>query len=312
MYQPPLDPELAHLAEFDVGFGDDGIDLATIRSSIEALLEPPPARAGIIADRFEIGADPPLQLHAFAPTTDRPHPCLLWLHGGGYVMGSPLIDSARMQRWAVELDCVTVSVDYRLAPEHPFPAAHEDARAALAWVLDTANVLGVDPTRVVVGGASAGGGLAAALALAARDLGQTLAGQLLFYPMLDDRQCTESSGWDTTVWSPSNNAFGWRAYLGPLVGGAVPPYAAPARAEDLTGSARALLIVGGADGFVDEDVAYATALTHAGVPTDLRVVAGAPHGFDLMAPDAEASRGVLELATSWLASTFRAGAPQRP
>ncbi len=312
MYQPPLDPELAHLAEFDVGFDDDGIDLATVRASIDGLLEPPPVRSGVIADRFEVGADLPLELHGFAPTTDRPHPCLLWLHGGGYVMGSPLIDSPRMQQWAIELDCVTVSVDYRLAPEHPYPAAHEDARAALAWVLETADVLGIDPTRVVVGGASAGGGLAAALALAARDLGQALAGQLLFYPMLDDRQGTESSQWDTAVWSPRNNAFGWRAYLGPLSGGAVPPYAAPARVEDLSGAAPALLIVGGADGFVDEDVAYAMALTRAGVPTDLRVVAGAPHGFDLMAPDAEASRGVLELAASWLASTFRAGAPQSP
>ncbi len=312
MYQPPLDPELAHLAELDIGFGDEIGDLADIRASIDALLGDPPPRRGVIGDRFLVREDPRLELHTFAPTTDRPHPCLLWLHGGGYVMGSPLIDAARMQQWAAELDCVTVSVDYRLAPEHPFPAAHDDARAALEWVLATAEVLGIDRDRVVVGGASAGGGLAAALALAARDLGLALAGQLLFYPMLDDRQCTESSQWETAVWSPRHNAFGWSAYLGPLTGGAVPPHAAPARAEDLRGLAPALVIVGGADGFLDEDVSYATALTHAGVPADLRVVAGAPHGFDLMAPDAAASRTATQLAATWLASTFRTAGPTAP
>ncbi len=235
MYQPPLHPELAHLAEFDVGFGDDGSGLAAIRAGIDALLEDVPPRSDVIGDRLMVREDPPLELHSFTPTTERPHPCVLWFHGGGYVMGSPLIDAARMQEWAVELDCVTLSVDYRLAPEHPFPAAHEDARTALEWMLSNADKLGIDRNRVVIGGASAGGGLAAGLAIAARDLGLALAGQLLFYPMLDDRRCTESSQWETAVWSPRHNDFGWRAYLGPLSGGAVPPHAAPARAVDLPG-----------------------------------------------------------------------------
>jgi acetyl esterase/lipase len=300
----PLDPELAHLADLDVGFGGDTFDLAGIRAGLLELIQPPPPLEGMVADRQLIRPSPPLAVEIYSPETAGPHPCLFWLHGGGYVIGSASMDALRLQAWAARFDCVTVSAEYRLAPEDPFPAAHDDAMRALGWLVDRADELGIDPGRIVVAGASAGGGLAAGVALAARDQGIPLVGQLLFYPMIDDRQQTASSHWDAPVWPPMANTFGWRAYLGKLYGGDVPPYAAPARATDVRSLPRSLLLVGGADGFYDETVAYASMLAHAGVSTDLRVYAGAPHGFDLMAPEASVTREALRDAETWLANVF--------
>jgi acetyl esterase/lipase len=304
MTATPLDPELAHLADLDVGFGGDTFDVPGIRSGILELIQPPPPLEGVVTDRRVIRPSPPLAVEVFSPETPGPHPCLLWLHGGGFVIGSAGMDAVRLQAWAARFDCVAVSAEYRLAPEDPFPAAHDDAMGVLGWLTQRADELGIDPSRIVVAGASAGGGLAAGVALAARDQGIPLAGQMLFYPMIDDRQQTASSQWDAPVWPPKANGFGWRAYLGALYGGDVPPYAAPARATDLRGLPRSLLVVGGADGFFDETLAYASRLAHAGVPTDLRVYAGAPHGFDLMAPDARATRSALRDADTWLETTF--------
>jgi acetyl esterase/lipase len=307
MTAPHLDPEMAHLADIDVGFGGGSIDLDGIRSALRELLEPPPSLAGVSAKRTTIGDEPGLSLEIFSPTDDGPHPCLIWFHGGGFVIGSAAMDAPRLQEWAARFQCVTVSVDYRLAPEDPFPAAHDDAVRALRWVGEQADAMGIDRRRIVVGGASAGGGIAAALALAARDRGIALAGQLLFYPMLDDRQETPSSRWDAAVWPPGANEFGWRAYLGELYGGPVPSYAAPSRTTELGGSPPTMLLVGGADGFFDEDVEYATRLTRDGVPTEIRVYAGAPHGFDLMAPGARSSLGALHDAEAWLEERFAIG-----
>ncbi|HWD51416.1 MAG TPA: alpha/beta hydrolase [Acidimicrobiales bacterium] len=304
MTTTPLDPELAHLADLDVGFGGDTFDLAGIRSGILELTQPPPPVDGVVADRQVIRSSPPLAVELFSPETPGPHPCLVWFHGGGYVIGNASLDAVRLQAWAARFDCVTVSTEYRLAPEDPFPAAHDDAMAALGWVVEHADERGIDPGRIVVAGASAGGGLAAGVVLAARDRGIPLAGQMLFYPMIDDRQQTASSQWNAPVWPPKANGFGWRAYLGDLYDGDVPPYAAPARATDLRGLPRSLLVIGGADGFLDETLAYASRLAHAGVPTDLRVYAGAPHGFDLMAPEARATQEALRAAEVWLEHTF--------
>ena len=309
MITTPLDPELAHLADLDVGFDGDTFDVAGIRSGILELIQPPPPLDGVVTDRRPIRSSPPLEVEVCSPETagpTGPRPCLLWLHGGGYVIGSAGMDALRLQTWAARFDCLTVSTEYRLAPEDPFPAAHDDAMRALGWLVEGADELGVDPGRIVVAGASAGGGLAAGVALAARDQGIPLAGQLLFYPMIDDRQQTASSRWEAPVWPPKANNFGWRAYLGDLYGGEVPPYAAPARATDVRGLPRSLLIVGGADGFFDETVSYASRLAHAGVSTDLRVYAGAPHGFGLMAPDASATREALRDAEIWLERVFTA------
>jgi acetyl esterase/lipase len=309
MTTTPLDPELAHLADLDVGFGGDTFDLAGIRTALLELMQPPAPLDGVAAERRVVRPSPPLAVEMFSPDTPGPHPCLLWFHGGGYVIGSAGMDALRLQAWAARFGCVTVSVEYRLAPEDPFPAAHDDGMQVLGWLGEHADELGIDRDRIVVAGASAGGGLAAAVALAARDQGVPLAGQLLFYPMIDDRQQTTSSQWEAPVWPPKANGFGWQAYLGPLYGGEVSPYAAPARAVDFRGLPRSLLIVGGADGFFDETIAYASKLAHAGVPTDLRVYSGAPHGFDLMAPDAQATQEALRDADIWLANTLAAPPP---
>jgi acetyl esterase/lipase len=184
--------------------------------------------------------------------------------------------------------CVAVSVDYRLAPETPFPGPVDDCFAALELLRDAAGDFGVDAARLVVGGASAGAGLAAACALRARDEGLALVHQHLIYPMIDDRQATPSSRWDRlAVWSREMNAFAWQCYLGDLYGtDDVPAYAAPARAQDLARLAPAYVHVGGLDGFLHEDVDYAARLLAAGVPAELHVLALVPHGFDQVAPDA--------------------------
>ncbi len=229
-------------------------------------------------------------------------PGVLWLHGGGLVMGDRFQDDARFDRWCVRHGMVAVTVDYRLAPEARYPAALEDGHAALAWVGEHADALGLDPQRLGIGGDSAGGGLAAAVALLARDRRTVpLAFQLLVYPMLDDRRITRSSRRAVSVWPPEANAYGWACYLGDRVGAPdVDVYAAPARAEDLAGLPPTYVVVGAQDGFVDEDIEFATRLNDAGVPVDLRVHAGLPHGFDVLAPRAVAVRQAMRDLHEWL------------
>lgn len=233
-------------------------------------------------------------------------PCLYWMHGGGLVLGTHDGDDARFDRWCQLLRCVGVSVDYRLAPEIPYPGPLDDCYAGLAWVHAHAAEIGVDPARVGIGGASAGGGLAAGLALLARDRHEMpIAFQLLIYPMIDDRQITTSSQWLDPVWPPSANAYGWTAYLGGAKGGPdVPVYAAPARATVLAGLPPTLISVGAIDGFSDEDIDYAVRLRHAGVPVELHVYPGAPHGYDSLAATSAIARRSLGDMEAWLAARF--------
>ncbi|MDT7739523.1 MAG: hypothetical protein QOK09_2892 [Mycobacterium sp.] len=215
---------------------------------------------------------------------DQPGPALLWIHGGGYIIGTAQQDDALCRRFARKLGITVAAVDYRLAPEHPYPAPLEDCYSALTWL---AGLPAVDPTRVAIGGASAGGGLAAALALLARDRGEvTPTLQLLAYPMLDDRSGTGPNSSNYRLWGPKSNRFGWAAYLG----GADPQIAVPARHDDLSGLPPAWIGVGTHDQFHDEDVAYAERLTQAGVPCQVEVVPGAFHGFDLVVPKAAVSQ----------------------
>lgn len=209
---------------------------------------------------------------------------VLQIHGGGLVMGTAEAVEGENRSLSAELDCVVVAVDYRLAPEHPFPAALDDCCSALQWINENREHLGIDPTRTVVKGESAGGGIAAALCQRARDLGEyPIALQHLTYPMLDDRTCTrgdlpEWSG--KLVWTPESNNFGWSAYLGHQPGIAdTDPYAAPSRATDLTGVAPAYIVIGGLDLFLLESIDYSTRLALAGVPVELQVVPGAFHSF---------------------------------
>ncbi len=221
-------------------------------------------------------------------------PALLWIHGGGMVLGDHLQDEASNIRFARTLGIVVASVRYRLAPGHRAPTAVEDALAALLWLHAHAEEHGVDASRVAVGGASAGGGIAAAVALMAHDRGAPApAFQLLVYPMLDDRTVTRTD-MDTSevrVWTPGSNRVGWTAYLGGPPGAPdVSPYAAPARREDLSGLPAAWIGVGSLDLFREEDVRYAERLREAGVAVELTVVDGAFHGFDAILPRAGVSR----------------------
>lgn len=230
-----------------------------------------------------------LTVRIHRPPTGTPEPCpaLLWIHGGGYVMGTPNQDDSLCALLAERVGAVVAAVDHRLAPEHPFPTPLHDCHEALVWLAGRADV---DAGRVAIGGASAGGGLAAALALLARDRGEVAPClQLLTYPMLDDRTVLrrDIDQRRYRLWNNRSNRFGWRSYLGTDPGGpGVSGLAAPARAEDLTGLAPAWIGVGTNDLFLDEDVAYAERLRAAGVPCETVVVDGAFHGFDGLAPKA--------------------------
>lgn len=217
-------------------------------------------------------------------------PCIYHIHGGGYVGGSAAQLEPLHRLASYELECVIVSVDYRLAPEHVFPAAIEDCYAGLAWTFANAAALNVDATRIGVMGESAGGGLAAALALAARDRGAyKLAFQHLIYPMLDDRTCVAEPNpvAGEFIWTPHNNRFGWTSLLGREPGGeGLSPYAAAARAEDVSGLPPTFIACPTLDLFIDENLTYAHRLMRAGVPVELHVYAGGFHGFDIFGGDA--------------------------
>ncbi|GAB3256100.1 alpha/beta hydrolase [Nocardioides dilutus] len=228
-----------------------------------------------------------------------PLPALVYFHGGGFVVGSLDLYDADCRRIAAEVGAVVVSVDYRLAPEHPFPAPLEDCYAALLWVAENAAELGVDPDRIGVGGESAGGGLAAGVSLLARDRGgPRLCLQFLGIPELDDRLETGSMralGIDSPITTIANGEISWDSYLGPGVRGTdlVSPYAAPARATDLAGLPPALVTAYELDALRDEDVAYAQRLLSAGVPTELHVYPGAFHACTWLA-DVGICQTVLE------------------
>jgi len=214
----------------------------------------------------------------------RPSGALLWIHGGGLVLGRPEQANTWCSALAADLDVLVVSVDYRLAPEHPFPDGLTDCYDALVWLNDRAAELGVDPGRIAVGGDSAGGGLSAALCQLVRDRGgPAVCFQLLNYPMLDDRTVlrTDHDGRGEFVWTPASNRFGWTSYLNqePTPDDA-PVHAAPARTADLAGLPPAWIGVGELDLFLDEDVDYATRLEAAGVPCELHVEPGMYHGAD--------------------------------
>ncbi len=216
-------------------------------------------------------------------------PALLWIHGGGYVIGSPEQDDALCRRYVERLGCAVAAVRYRLAPQNPYPAALEDCYRVLTWL---AALPGVDANRIAIGGASAGGGLTAALAFLARDRAEvTPVLQLLSYPMLDDR--TVDPALDipgSRLWNAASNRIGWRSYLG----GADPSVAVPARRDDLAGLPAAWIGVGTLDLFHDEDVAYARRLTDAGVACEVHEVPGAFHGFDGIAPKAPVAQAYFD------------------
>jgi acetyl esterase/lipase len=246
-------------------------------------------------DRWVPGwaGDPDVRVRVHRPAGEATGAVLLWVHGGGHVLGSAEQDDPLLDGVVARTGCTALAVDWRRAPEHPYPAALHDCYAVLAAVAGGLQGIEADPGRVVVGGASSGGGIAAGLALLARDRGEhALAAQLLVYPMLDDRGLTVSSRTvtDPRVWNHDSNRIGWSAYLGDLARDDVPPYAAPARATDLSGLPPTWIATAELDLFRDEDLDYSRRLYEAGVPTELHVYPGCVHGFDLFAPDAGVTR----------------------
>jgi acetyl esterase/lipase len=231
----------------------------------------------------------------------RPGPAIYFIHGGGMVAGNPRTDLPPILDQASALGLVVVSVDYRLAPEHPHPTPVEDCYRGL---LTAASAPEIDPTRIVIAGVSAGGGLAAAVTLLARDrAAPPLMGQLLICPMLDDRNDSFSGRQmaGLGVWDREANALGWSSLLGDASGGPdVSPYAAPARAEDLSGLPPTYLDVGSAETFRDEDVAYAQRIWTFGGRAELHVWPGAFHGFDGLVPHAALSEAARNARLAWL------------
>lgn len=254
-----------------------------------------------------------LTARLYRPRAQRTHGVLLWIHGGGFLLGDARQDEPMCAGTAADLGMTVLSVNYRFAPEHPFPAPLNDVYAGWSWLQAHAGELGVDGSRVVVGGESAGGGLAAGLVQRLCDeQGERPVAQWLFAPMIDDRTATDASLDEVAhwVWSNADNRFGWTSYLGHPPGAEdVAPYAAPARRADLAGLPQAYISVGSIDLFCAESRRYAERLEDAGVPVAVDVVPGAPHGFENWAHTSAPAVALLSRARGWLRSALADVAP---
>lgn len=292
-------PELQRIARF-VPKRPVGPRSLPFMRAVTAALAQLPARG---AERLRVGQ---VGVRLYRPPRSDARPALLWIHGGGFVIGTAAQDDRVCRELAKRLEVVVAAVDYRLAPQHRFPVPLEDCFDALTWLSDQPYV---DDSKLAVGGASAGGGLAAAIAMLARDRGVPLTFQLLSYPMLDDRTClrTDIDEQLFRAWNNEANAFGWRCYTGLEPGSDdIPALAAPARATDLSGLAPAWIGVGTADLFYDEDLEYAERLRAAGVPCDVHVVDGAFHGFDSVAPKTGVTRAFRDAQAAALSAALLA------
>ena len=300
-----LDPELLEPLNDFMELMGGGVDLSDIEGTRErseeifaALLAEAPVIEGVESMDLQVPgpeAAPAVCIRIYRPEQQaKDLPALLWIHGGGYVLGNIDNDDITVRELTRDVGCIVVSVDYRLAPENPYPAALEDCYAVLKYLFGNHNELQIDRTRVAVGGASAGGGLAASLALLARDRAEVdIAFQLLIYPMIDDRNVLPTSEEvpDSLLWTRESNRIGWRSYLGHEPGlDHVSPYAAAFRAEDLNNLPPAYIPVGSLDLFLQENIQYAQRLLNADVKTELHVYPGAYHAFDKFAPMAAISQ----------------------
>ncbi|MFD3441806.1 alpha/beta hydrolase [Streptomyces sp. NPDC058685] len=309
--RPDIDPELrALLADMALPSELDREVLAQLRglpaTPVDTLLE------GRAVERREVtfpsgdGAQIPLSVlsPARADRTTKA-PCVYWMHGGGMVMGDRFSQIDIPLEWLDEFGAVVVSVDYRLAPEATGTTLVDDCHQGLLWIFEHAEELGVDPLRVVVAGASAGGGLAAGVTLMARDRGTPpIAAQMLICPMLDHRNNTTSSrqySGGPAVWTREMNEFGWRSVLGGLADEDVPAYVSPALADDLSSLPTTYIDAGSAEVFRDEDVDWATRIWEAGGQAELHVWAGGFHGFDALYPQVRVSAAARRTRSDWLA-----------
>jgi len=293
-----IDPELREsLALFPQFHLDNIAETRKLLAEVNGSVSIPIDESVSVYDQIVPGPDdnPALRVRIYEPKEkSETLPGFLWIHGGGYVLGNPEGDDLLCQRYVLEANCVVVSVDYRLAPEHPYPAPLEDCYAALQWFAKHADELGVDRTRIGIGGASAGGGLTAGLSLLARDRkGPEICFQMPLYPMIDDRNNSPSSLEITghMVWNHDLNEKGWSMYLNGENGtDNVPPYAAAARETDFSGLPFTYTCVGQLDPFRDETLDYVTRLCRAGVDVEFHLYPGCYHGFENFTPNAAVSQ----------------------
>ena len=301
-----IDAEL--LAGLDLmppGLEDLSRDTVVAVRTMRAEWSPPPAETFLTIEEHRFATDDGVvRVVLYGPPDREVRPGLLWVHGGGYVLGTPEDDRARVI--AEEVGCRVVSVDYRLAPEHPFPAGVEDCFASLRWMVEHASELCIDPERIAVGGQSGGGGMAAGFVLMNRDRGgpQPVL-QLLLYPMIDNLHDTPSGRYSNhPVWNRATSLRAWEMYLDGTPGPDASPYAAATRAEDLAGLPPTFICIGSEELFRDENIDYARRLIAAGVSTELAVFPGVYHGADLFVPDAAVSRRLNRSFVQALSDAF--------
>ena len=309
MNAPTIDPELRPILSALKGlWGDTAMDLndlAAARQTHDAMSEQRNSTAAItdgvesirqLIVNDEMGLEVVVYVHRPTQACDSARSALLHIHGGGYVTGSAAHAEPQLRGLAKQFNCVVVSVEYRLAPEHPFPAALFDCFTALQWLHDAAAVLNVDPQKIVVLGESAGGGLAAGLALYARDHSEVeIAQQILLYPMLDYQNVAAARDdlHDCVIWNRKNNQFAWSAYMGEKVDESALAYASPSYAQGLQGLPPSYVCVGDVDLFYKESVDFIDKLRAADVTADIDVYPGAYHAFQVVVPEAEVSQKCL-------------------
>jgi len=286
-----IHPELQQVAKKTPSITFSKVNIGLFRLLMSLMPAPKIPEDVLVENIFITGKDDrtKIRLRIYKPKSlVPPTPVLLWLHGGGYVIGKPELDDLSCAQYVRELGITIVSVDYRYAPKHPFPVGLEDSYSALKWIVTSSQQLGIDAQRIAIGGESAGGGLAAALVQLAHDRQEIKpVFQLLVYPMLDDRTVLRADIDDSNsiAWNQKSNRFGWESYLGKKCGAEdVPAYSVPARRADLAGLPPAWIGVGTLDVFHDEDAAYAQRLKGCGIECELYIVSGAFHGFDIFDP----------------------------
>ena len=296
-FEDYLDPELAPVlpmlpAEMLAATGDNPpLARQMLAGMLEQMAAMIPPTEVAIEERTIHGPGGDLKVVIYQPPVEEPRSGLLWIHGGGYIIGEAHDDGSCIP-FAEQVGCTIVSVDYRMAPEHPAPAGTEDCHAALLWMVENAEELGIDTNRIAIGGASAGGGMAASLALMNRDRsGSGLKLQLLIYPMIDDTHDTPSGHFVThpNTWNRDISLKAWKMYIGDN-DDEVSPYAAASRATDLSNLPPAYITVGTMDLFRDENIIYASRLLATGIPTELQVFPGVFHGAEAFAPMAAVSQ----------------------